>query len=287
MCSSDLYGCSGLTSAGSIGGGYDYEFGWKDKIPDNAFCGCSRLTSVTMPESVTSIGDAVFHHCIGLTNVAIPESVTSIGFYAFEDCWRLTNVTIPESVTSIGSYAFYGCSGLINVFYGGNEEDWAKISVGSDNFALTNATIHYNSNKSAGNISTFTLSRTATGAVNDTINISGEITLSDDIEASSDTLQKEIDNIQWTTSDKEIAEVTKCNGLNAMDNRSASLMVYVTAYKEGTVTITGTTSNGLAKSCKVTVTEKGSGDEESDITLRHITGELRSEEHTSELQSPY
>ena len=270
-----FYGCSGLTSAGSIGGGYDYEFGWKDKIPDNAFCGCSRLTSVTMPESVTSIGDAVFHHCIGLTNVAIPESVTSIGFYAFEDCWRLTNVTIPESVTSIGSYAFYGCSGLINVFYGGNEEDWAKISVGSDNFALTNATIHYNSNKSAGNISTFTLSRTATGAVNDTINISGEITLSDDIEASSDTLQKEIDNIQWTTSDKEIAEVTKCNGLNAMDNRSASLMVYVTAYKEGTVTITGTTSNGLAKSCKVTVTEKGSGDEESDITLRHITGELK------------
>ena len=254
--SNAFYGCSGLTSAGSIGGGYDYEFGWKEKIPSNAFDGCSRLTSVT-----------------------IPESVTIIGYGTFSGCSGLTNVTIPESVTSIGHSTFSGCSRLTNVFYGGNEEDWAKISIGSDNSALTNATIHYNSTMPdiplIGNISTFTLSRTATGAINDTINISGEITLSDDIEASSDILQKEIDSIQWTSSDKGIAEVTKCNGLNAMDNRSASLMVYVTAYKEGTVTITGTTSNGLTKSCKVTVTEKGSGDEEGDITLRHVTGELK------------
>ncbi|MDY6438342.1 MAG: leucine-rich repeat domain-containing protein [Prevotella sp.] len=83
-------------------------------IGDAAFSGCS-LTSVYIPNSVTSIGDAAFSHCRGLTSVYIPNSVTSIGGSAFFECSGLTSVTIPNSVTSIGDYAFRFCSGLTSI----------------------------------------------------------------------------------------------------------------------------------------------------------------------------
>ena len=69
-------------------------------------------TSVTIGNSVTSIGDYAFYGCSGLTSVTIPNSVTSIGEWAFNGCSGLTSVTIPNSVTSIGKRAFEGCSGL-------------------------------------------------------------------------------------------------------------------------------------------------------------------------------
>nr|MCR5818357.1 leucine-rich repeat domain-containing protein [Prevotella sp.] len=72
-----------------------------------AFFVCSGLTSVTIPNSVTSIGDQAFYNCSGLASVTIPNSVTSIGSHAFHGCRGLTSVTIPNSVTSIGSGAFY------------------------------------------------------------------------------------------------------------------------------------------------------------------------------------
>ncbi len=80
-----------------------------------AFSGCSGLTSVTIPGSVTSIGQYAFDGCSGLTSVTIGNSVTSIGEMAFYGCRGLTSVTIPNSVTSIGELAFYGCSGLMSV----------------------------------------------------------------------------------------------------------------------------------------------------------------------------
>ncbi len=70
------------------------------------FHDCTGLTSVTIPNSVTSIGDGAFSDCSGLTSVTIPDSVTSIGDYAFSSCTGLTSVTIPDSVTSIGDGAF-------------------------------------------------------------------------------------------------------------------------------------------------------------------------------------
>ena len=76
---------------------------------------CIGLTSVTIPNSVTSIGDRAFSDCSGLTSVTIPNSVTSIGYEAFRDCTSLTSITIPNSVTSIGWSAFFGCSGLTSV----------------------------------------------------------------------------------------------------------------------------------------------------------------------------
>ena len=81
-------------------------------IASGAFDNCSGLTSVTIPNSVISIGDEAFSKCSGLTSVTIPNSVTSIDSYAFSDCNALTSITIPNSVTSIGYEAFSGCSGL-------------------------------------------------------------------------------------------------------------------------------------------------------------------------------
>ena len=89
--------------------------GSNDELGYSVFKGCSVLTSVTIPSSVTSIGGSAFEGCSGLTSLIIPSSVTSIGGSAFEGCSGLTSLTIPSSVTSIGGSAFKGCSGLTSL----------------------------------------------------------------------------------------------------------------------------------------------------------------------------
>ena len=83
-------------------------------IAGSAFSGCTGLTSIVIPDRVTSIGEYAFYGCEGLTSVTIPDSVTSIGEYAFYECRSLTSVTIPDSVTSIGENAFYGTAWFYN-----------------------------------------------------------------------------------------------------------------------------------------------------------------------------
>ena len=78
----------------------------------DAFSYCSSLTSITFPDGVTAIGGSAFSGCSSLTSVSLPDSVTSIGDYAFSGCSLLTSITIPDSVTSIGRNAFSGCSSL-------------------------------------------------------------------------------------------------------------------------------------------------------------------------------
>ena len=84
-------------------------------IAENAFSRCTNLTSITIPDSVTSIGRKAFSYCTNLTSITIPDNVTSIGSAAFWGCASLTSITIPDSVTSIGSSNFYGCTSLTSI----------------------------------------------------------------------------------------------------------------------------------------------------------------------------
>ena len=86
-----------------------------DVIGDYAFSGCSSLTSLTLPSSVTSIGGHAFEKCSGLTRLTIPSGVTTIDYYAFADCRGLPSLPLPSSVTSIGVHAFAWCSGLTSL----------------------------------------------------------------------------------------------------------------------------------------------------------------------------
>ena len=116
---SEFEGCTNLTSI---------------TLPDSltsikyrAFSGCTNLTSITIPNSVTSIGQGAFNNCTNLTSIIIPASVTSIGTSAFYDCTNLTSIIIPASVTSIGQYAFWGCGKVKRVYYGGAVDQYASL----------------------------------------------------------------------------------------------------------------------------------------------------------------
>ncbi len=82
-------------------------------ISDSMFFDCSALTSVTLPDSVTSIGFHVFSYCCNLTSLKIPDSVTSIGSQVFSYCYNLTSLKIPDSVTNMDANPFYGCDQLV------------------------------------------------------------------------------------------------------------------------------------------------------------------------------
>ena len=77
-----------------------------------AFTKCPNMTSVSIPKSVTTIGNNTFNNCTNLTSVTIPKSVTTIGGNAFENCSGLTSIIIPNTVTKIGASAFKDCVNL-------------------------------------------------------------------------------------------------------------------------------------------------------------------------------
>lgn len=84
-------------------------------IENNAFYECVELTTITIPESVTTIGDFAFGYCYKLGSISLPEGLTSIGDLAFYDCFRLTSITIPINITSIGESTFWNCNSLTTI----------------------------------------------------------------------------------------------------------------------------------------------------------------------------
>ena len=150
-------------------------------IGSYAFCECTGLTSITIPNSVTRIGKSAFSSCLGLTSITIPNRVTTIGGSAFENCtgltkvitedldaWckisfgnasanplcyahhlyniddtEITDVTIPSEMTSVGAYQFYGSEGLKSISIPKN-----VASIGTSAFdgctALTSVTMDSN-----------------------------------------------------------------------------------------------------------------------------------------------
>ena len=147
------------------------------RIDTYAFSGHTGLMNITIPDTVTSIGELAFMACSGLETILVAEgnpvyhsdgnciiktadktlvvgcknsvipadgSVTSIGRYAFFACSGLTSITIPEGVTSIGGSAFWACTSLTDVYYSGcSEAKWNSITVGEQNDPFQNATVHY------------------------------------------------------------------------------------------------------------------------------------------------
>ena len=101
---------SGAVAVPSTLGGYPVR-----RIENWAFYGCTNITSVTIPNSVTRIGNSAFEGCSAMSSVTIPSSVIELGAHAFSECSALTGVTIPSSVTNINNYLFSECTGLSSV----------------------------------------------------------------------------------------------------------------------------------------------------------------------------
>ena len=84
-------------------------------IGQSAFESCFSLDSLIIKDAATSIGASAFDGCSHLTTLSLGKNITTIGDYAFQGCSYLTNVTIPQSVTSIGASAFVNCSNLSTI----------------------------------------------------------------------------------------------------------------------------------------------------------------------------
>ena len=133
-------GCSGLTSIvipDSV-----------TRIGSSAFSNCVSLTSITIPASVTRIGEEVFYNCRSLTSITIPEGVTNVGKRAFINCISLTSITIPDSVVSIEIDVFEFCSSIESIYFQGDITDWLNIDFeGSNSNPLFNGAKLYLNNE--------------------------------------------------------------------------------------------------------------------------------------------
>ena len=112
------------------------------EIPGNAFQGCRNLSSVRIPDGITTIGENAFQHC-AFEAISLPNSLTTIGETAFGDCVNLKTITIPASVTKIGKSAFQGNTSMTDVYVIGND---VKIGDAAFDHNLTQNGYVYNDN---------------------------------------------------------------------------------------------------------------------------------------------
>lgn len=130
----DVGNFQNIRTAGPSGGNYDYEFGWTDRIADNAFAS-SYLQSVILPSTIRTIGERAFNHC-GISTVTFPYGLETIGAfafqasdieyivlpegvtleeYAFSDCDLLNAVYLPNDLSEVPNHLFYNCSSLKSI----------------------------------------------------------------------------------------------------------------------------------------------------------------------------
>ncbi len=98
-------------------------------IGDSAFAGCTGLEQVEFSPNLTAIGSKSFYSCNGLTSVVVPDKVTSIESLAFFGCLNLESITIPASVTTLDSSFVYGCTNLKKIEFKGTQEQWNALSI--------------------------------------------------------------------------------------------------------------------------------------------------------------
>ena len=98
-------------------------------IGDSAFAGCTGLEQVEFSPNLTAIGPNSFYSCNGLTSVGIPDKVTSIESLAFFGCLKLESITIPASVTTLDSTFVFGCTNLKKIEFKGTQEQWNALSI--------------------------------------------------------------------------------------------------------------------------------------------------------------
>nr|MCR4584572.1 Ig-like domain-containing protein [Lachnospiraceae bacterium] len=197
-------------------------------IGDGVFGACC-MTSVTIPENVTSVGEFGFAGCDTLEEVTFLGNEVTIEEYAFGECFSLKKITIPKKVV-VGESAFESCTGLRDVYYGGTEEDWNKIIIdgtinGNGNDLLISVNIHYTVFVTGVSVEPTMLELR--------VGESGTLTAT---VVSENATNK---NVSWTSSAPDVATVT--DGV-------------VTAVGEGETDITVTTEDGgKTATCKVTV----------------------------------
>ncbi|MDE5601347.1 MAG: leucine-rich repeat domain-containing protein, partial [Clostridia bacterium] len=113
------------------------------RFAKNLYLNGELVTDLVVPDSVTRISNYAFWLYNKLTSVTIGNSVTHIGDWAFSSCDKVTSVIISNSVKRIGAYAFDIYNSQMCVYYNGSAEDWANISIDSDNNKLTSAPRYY------------------------------------------------------------------------------------------------------------------------------------------------
>lgn len=98
-------------------------------IGDSAFAGCTGLEQVEISPNLTAIGSKSFYSCNGLTSVVVPDKVTSIESLAFFGCLKLESITIPASVTTLDSTFVFGCTNLKKIEFKGTQAQWNALSI--------------------------------------------------------------------------------------------------------------------------------------------------------------